>query len=190
MLHKSFLWKTLLALGMIAHSANPAKAEPPAVAERPEYYAVVGIFDLNNDGLSDREALHEIFRSAKVVIDNEVDDQGVRKPADGKIPPRTKYLLVGTIPDPAEAANPQEREAAKRILQHYEAMQTEARKVKVRIVHLADFLTTGPPRSRRFGGPSGIGTGKTSDIYRESHRLKRGIKESRDSTTRPECADQ
>ena len=26
MLHKSFLWMTLLALGMIAHSANAAKA--------------------------------------------------------------------------------------------------------------------------------------------------------------------
>ncbi len=164
------LLSSVFALAFPSDVLN-AFCDPPAVAEKPSpCYSFVGLIDLDNDGSSDRKYLHEKFHSAGISIDNEVDDQGLRKPADRRITTRTKFLIVGTIPDPAQATNAMDREAAKRIARHYREMQAEARKAGVRVVPLAALYRFGS--LHRSGKPVILGpaskssSGKTSRIYR------------------------
>jgi hypothetical protein len=104
----------------------------------------------------------------------------VRKPAGAKITNRTKYLIVGTIIDPAKVTDKTERQTAERVLQQFEKMQDEARKAGVRILRLTDILSFGHrrgwPDSIKNGGKTS--TGKTSGIYKRSTRLRQPDRKS------------
>jgi hypothetical protein len=171
---------SMILLGVLALGEANALAQPPAVAERPAIYSLVGFIDLNGDGISDRITLHELVRKVGVFINDEVDDNGVRKPAGAKITNRTKYLIVGTIIDPAKVTDKSERQAAERVLQQFEKMQDEARKAGVRILRLTDILSFGHrrgwPDSIKNGGKTS--TGKTSGIYKRSTRLRQPDRKS------------
>lgn len=109
-------------------------------AGRVEQFSFVGLLDLDNDGRSDRDLLHQIVATAGAVIDNEVDDDGVRTPEGGSITERTKFLVLGDIPDMAKIARAEDRERAQKIMDHLKDMRKEARLNGVRIVNLNDFL--------------------------------------------------
>lgn len=138
-------------------------------AGRKENFSFVGVIDLDNDGKSDRQQLHELIASAGAAIDNEVDDTGkriryVRFPGESVehdentpgIDVNTKFLVICKIPEIAEAVKEEDKERIERMLKQYKAMQKEAVQQGVRIVRLNDFLTwIGYEPQRRLWVPGG-----------------------------------
>ena len=121
---------------------------------RKENFSFVGIIDLDGDGKSDRQKLHELVAAAGATIDNEVDDDGKRIrymkfPNDfidhGEGVPgidvNTKFLVLGEIPDIALAAKDEDKDRIGRILKHRKTLGDEAQQQGVRIVNLNDFLS-------------------------------------------------
>ena len=76
-----------------------------------EKFAFVGLVDLDNDGVSDRDVLHELVDASNGQIVDEVDDKGERHPPAGGMGVSTKFLVIGKIPDVGES-KPNEVEAA------------------------------------------------------------------------------
>jgi hypothetical protein len=103
-----------------------------------ESFSFVGFVDLDGDGKSDRDRLHEIVAAAGAKIDNEVDDQG-NVHGDG-IDVNTRYLIIGKIPDPTQYAA-EEREAAKRIGAAADKLSEAARRQGVQELSLPMFLS-------------------------------------------------
>ncbi len=121
---------------------------------RRENFSFVGIIDLDGDGKSDRQKLHELVAGAGATIDNEVDDNGKRIrytkfPNDfvdhGEGVPgidvNTKFLVVGQIPDITLAAKDEDKERITRILEKLKQIKAEAQQQGVRIVNLNDWLS-------------------------------------------------
>jgi len=115
---------------------------------RGESISMVGIADLDGDGKSDRDLLHEFVKSSGGTIDNEVDDKGVLF-VDGKIPEeempqlseKTKFLVKGKIPDVGSTADPDQREIINRINRLQKEMDQQARERGIRVISLSDFLS-------------------------------------------------
>ena len=115
--------------------------------KRAETYSIVGIIDLDGDDQSDSARLHEMIKNVGGSIDNEVDEQGVLH-VDGAIPddgrPRltekTKFVVVGKIPDIAERLSQDEIATALKIGGFYKDIEDQARAQGVRIIELKDFL--------------------------------------------------
>ena len=117
-------------------------------------FSFVGIVDLDNDGQSDRQKLHEIVAGAGAAIDNEVDDQGKRirymkfpndfidyvKDEVPGIDVNTKFLVIGEIPDMALAVKDEDKDRIQRIQTHKKHLGIEAKEQGVRVVSLNDFL--------------------------------------------------
>lgn len=121
---------------------------------RKENFSFVGIIDLDGDGKSDRQKLHELVAAAGATIDNEVDDDGrriryMKFPNDfvdhGEGVPgidvNTKFLVLGEIPDISLAAKDEDKDRIGRILKHRKALGDEAKQQGVRVVNLNDFLS-------------------------------------------------
>jgi hypothetical protein len=106
---------------------------------RKEKFAFVGLFDLDNDGIPDREVLHDLVAASGGEIADEVDDKGVRHPTNGNISVGTKFLVVGKIPDAYEA-KPEDKEAYRLIGEAHKKMNQEAQEHGVRVVTIEDFL--------------------------------------------------
>ena len=104
-----------------------------------EKFAFVGLVDLDNDGVSDRDVLHELVDATDSQIVDEVDDKGQRHPPTGNMAVSTKFLVIGKIPD-ASQSKPNEVEAAKKIAEWKTKMVTEAQENGVRVVSMEDFL--------------------------------------------------
>jgi soluble cytochrome b562 len=121
---------------------------------RTESFSFVGIIDLDGDGKSDRQRLHELIAAAGGSVDNEVDDDGKRirytkfpstfvehdENTTG-IDVNTKFLVMGKIPDLALAVKEEDKENIARIIKHRTDLLAEARLQGVRIVNLNDFLS-------------------------------------------------
>jgi hypothetical protein len=161
---------------------------------RRERFAFVGLIDLDGDGESDRDLLHQVVNAAGGEIQHEVDDQGQRTP--GKIDDTTKFLVIGNVPDPNSLSDQKEIAAAIEIGKQHQAMRDEAREQGVRTITLHDFLNymgykprrrvwrpgderpyslTAGSRSTAVGenvGQSRVGTGQTSGLYGNTSRLK------------------
>jgi phage host-nuclease inhibitor protein Gam len=121
---------------------------------RKENFSFVGIIDLDGDGKSDRLKLHELVAGAGATIDNEVDDNGKRirytkfpnefvDHGEGVpgIDVNTKFLVIGQIPDIAQAAKDEDKERITRILEKLKQLKGEAQLQGVRIVNLNDWLS-------------------------------------------------
>jgi hypothetical protein len=104
-----------------------------------EKFAFVGLVDLDNDGVSDRDVLHELVDASNGQIVDEVDDKGERHPPAGGMGVSTKFLVIGRIPDIGES-KPNDVEAAKKIAEWKTKMVTEAQESGVRVVSMEDFL--------------------------------------------------
>jgi hypothetical protein len=164
-----------------AYCDPPRKGARDAVPEksgRQEVFSIVGLIDFDGDGNSDRKLLHELVAASGATLDNEVDDDGVRRPANGKITSKTTMLVFGEFIDPATVTDPKKREVAKRMVRHFHAMRAEARKAGVRSIALLNFTTFSRKLSHRkrhpwlYGDPPSTPTGRTSRFYSRSRRLK------------------
>ncbi len=102
-------------------------------------FAFVGVVDLDGDGKSDRDLLHEVVAASGASIVSEVDDQGNR--SGGKLTEVTKFLVLGKLPN---AEEDYKTDADKKIFEaiqsHNKAMRQEAEEHAVRMVPLSDFL--------------------------------------------------
>jgi hypothetical protein len=120
---------------------------------RKEKFAFVGLVDLDNDGVNDREVLHDLVAASGGEIIDEVDDKGVRHPTAGNISVGTKFLVVGKIPDAYEA-KPDDKEPYRLIGEAHKKMVQEAQEHGVRVVALDDFLNyVGYEPGRRIWRP-------------------------------------
>jgi hypothetical protein len=137
-------------------------------AGRQENFAFVGLIDLDHDGVSDRDVLHDVVAASNARIVDEVDDKGIRHPEQGHINVNTKFLVVGQIPDSSESP-PELQEAHRKIAKLHEKMVQEAQESGVRIVPLGDFLTyVGYEPSRRIWRP---GMTSTWNLRQGSHSV-------------------
>lgn len=105
-----------------------------------EKISIIGFIDLDGDGRSDRDQLHQLLATAGCEIDNEVDDEGFRHPENGQLSVLTRFLVKGTTPDKLEAQTPEEQAKAERFAKLEKEMRQEARENGVRVVKLNDFL--------------------------------------------------
>jgi len=121
---------------------------------RQENFSFVGIIDLDGDGISDRQKLHELVAGAGATIDNEVDDNGKRirytkfpssfvEHGEGVpgIDVNTKFLVIGHLPDITLAIKAEEKERIVRILEKLKQLRGEAQQQGVRVVNLNDWLS-------------------------------------------------
>jgi beta-lactamase regulating signal transducer with metallopeptidase domain len=137
--------------GAISQTARGS--DEHAVDGRNEKLAFVGLIDLDDDGVSDRDVLHGIVMDSNAVIVDEVDDKGQRTPPQGRIDVDTKFLVVGKIPK-VTGSKPHERKAHEQIALWHKTMMEEAREHGVRIISLHDFLShIGYEPSRRISPP-------------------------------------
>lgn len=123
-------------------------------AGRKENFSFIGIIDLDGDGKSDRQRVHELIASAGGAVDNEVDDEGKRirytrfpnefiehdPETTPGIDVNTKFLIIGQIPDIALAVKQEDKDRIERMLKHRKALEKEASQQGVRTVNLSDFL--------------------------------------------------
>ncbi|MBT6157932.1 MAG: hypothetical protein HOK71_22640 [Planctomycetaceae bacterium] len=157
---------------------DPPRKEAREAAKRKsgrnDVFSIVGSIDFDNDGISDRQLLHKHLAATGSTIIDEVDDSGVRRPANGKITPKTTMLVLGELIDPATVTDLKEREVAKRIVRHFHAMRAEAREAGVRTAALMDFVSYSP-RSHRARHPWLYGDlpSKASGIFSRRARLYR-----------------
>lgn len=106
-----------------------------------EFFSFVGILDLDGDEKSDRELLHDLLANAGAAIEVEVDDQGNRIPEGRKLSVKTKFLVIGEIPDPTEFAGFDERQAEiQKIIDEHIALQRESVQQGIKMVTFRDFL--------------------------------------------------
>ena len=69
---------------------------------QPQHFALAGVIDLDNDGISDRARVLDLIRINGGVVDAYVDEAGK---VVGKITPQTKYLIRGPAPEAKGGAN-------------------------------------------------------------------------------------
>jgi hypothetical protein len=162
-------------------------------ANQSESFAFIGLIDLDDDGRSDREYLHDVLASVGAKIQTEVDDDGNR--TGSPINERTKFLVVGEIPALEDQSDNEVKDAINRMHDHLNDLKTEAREQGVRIVTLNDFLAFMgvKPRQRVFRpgdnrpftlkagaqststsdtiGSSRVSSGQTSGLYSKSRRI-------------------
>lgn len=128
---------------------------------RGEVFSVVGIIDLDGDGKDDPDLFKELLATSSASIDNRVDQKGVlwvngKEEDDPKITERTKFLVIGKIPEIADTADPEEIQNIQKILSYRKKLEDAARERGVRVVSLGDFLNyMGYKPQRRLFVPGG-----------------------------------
>jgi len=92
---------------------------------RAEHFGLAGFMDIDGDGESDRQRIHDLIRLGGGVVDAEVTDDGK---VSGKLSINTKYLIYGDEPH-GEAA-----------VTAYGEMKSEAQTLGVHLTKVNDFL--------------------------------------------------
>ena len=135
-----------------AQAAPQAEGSPRTIwkPKRPrhgETYSLVGNMDLDGDDEDDSQQLRELIQGSGGKIDNQVDDQGVLRvggkvPDDGKprVTEKTKFVIVGKIPEIAETTNADEIATILKIAEYRKEIEDQARSQGVRMIRLGDFL--------------------------------------------------
>jgi len=172
-------------------SAGDPIYSPIWAGGRSEHFAFVGLIDFDKDGKSDRETLHRLLKGARAEVELEVDDNGVREPADAKLSENTKFLVLGEVPDPSKfATGDPRRPLVDAIMTQRNALLKEATQTGVRVVKLSDFMaymgfqsqlkTYIPGQVDRFtleqGARSGAirtddATGQTSKLFEKLRKI-------------------
>lgn len=149
---------------------------PAWTAGLDEYFSFVGNGDLNKDGemdARDRKILFDVLANAGAKVDIQIDDSGVREPADAKLTVNTKWLIVGEVGDPTKFQGDEEKiQKVLAVQKQHELLVQEAREQGIKIVSLRDFLIYigWKPESRLYipGSPvkfqlkAGMGAAKTN----------------------------
>jgi hypothetical protein len=120
---------------------------------RTETFAVIGLVDLDQDGVFDRDQFHDILSDAGARLNHEVLDDGTRVRYEGfpdkfinwtedapTLDSDTKYLILADIPDPSLAIREEDVIIRKAISEHLLAMRKEARLKGIEEIRLSDFL--------------------------------------------------
>lgn len=120
---------------------------------RTEKFAMVGVVDLDQDGIPDRQRFHDLVANAGATMTHEIDDDGQRirftkfpnqwvewNEGDPEIDSDTKYLIKAHIPDPALAVLEADKIKRQRISAQLDGMRDEARRLGVEEINLNDFL--------------------------------------------------
>ncbi len=120
---------------------------------RTESFAVIGLVDLDQDGVLDRDQFHDIVTDAGAKLNHEVLDDGTRVRYEGfpdkfinwtedspTLDSDTKYLILADIPDPALALREEDKTIREAISAHLLAMRNEARLKGIEEIRLSDFL--------------------------------------------------
>jgi hypothetical protein len=120
---------------------------------RTETFAVIGLIDLDQDGVLDRDQFHDIVADAGARVNHEVLDDGTRIRYEGfpdkfinwsegspTLDSDTKYLILADIPDPSLAIREEDVIIRKAISEHLLAMRAEARLKGIEEIRLSDFL--------------------------------------------------
>lgn len=106
-----------------------------------EYFSFVGILDLDEDGKSDRDIVRDIISNAGAAVELEIDDQGNRTPEGRKLSVKSKFLVIGDIPDPTEFAGFDERQQEiQKIIDEHGALLKESLQQGIKVVTFRDFL--------------------------------------------------
>jgi hypothetical protein len=121
---------------------------------RVEKFAIIGIIDLDQDGIEDREQFHELVQDAGAKINHEVLDDGSRiryptypgawepwEEGGPELDSDTKYVIKANIPDVALAALEEEKEKRLKISAQLKTMRDEARRLGIEEINLNDFLS-------------------------------------------------
>ena len=145
---------------------------------RTEIFSIVGLIDLDQDGRSDREALHQILATHNARFDNEINDKGqpinesgeiLSEEEQGTISESTKFLIIGEIPDETELPNEDDKIAARAINKQLRRLQNEAIINGVDIINLNEFLSfIGYHPSKRLYKP-----GQSKPYNLESGKIQR-----------------
>ena len=118
-----------------------------------ESFAIVGLVDLDRDGIMDRDRFHDIVTSSGASLSHEVLDDGKRviyqhypeewvEWAEGgpQMSSQTKYLIIADIPDPSQAVQKDEKEKREQIAGQLKAMREEAKRLGIEEIRMNDFL--------------------------------------------------
>jgi hypothetical protein len=105
---------------------------------RKEQFAFCGLIDMDGDGESDRELLHQTLAVYGAEIVTEVDDDGARQ--GDPITEQVKFLVLGKIPDPTEAARPEDAAKYEEMARNRQDLEKEARLHGVQRINLSSFL--------------------------------------------------
>ncbi|MGD9721732.1 MAG: hypothetical protein AB7O59_05405 [Pirellulales bacterium] len=95
---------------------------------RPEHFALVGMMDIDDDGVSDRQRVRDLITMNGGVIDAEVADDGQRT---GKMSINTKYLVRGSEPPAVEGSN---------AIAGWSEINAEAQQMGTRMMNVHEFL--------------------------------------------------
>lgn len=133
-------------------------------AGRQEQFSIVGFVDADGDGESDRAWFHDAVAVAKAVIDNEVDDHGNllvngQPSATGEpnITNKTKFLILGTIPDIGAETNQQKLLEFRKIVDLKKLMIKQAEQSGVEIISLQTFKQfSGAEKPKRVRKPGDL----------------------------------
>jgi hypothetical protein len=96
--------------------------------------AVIGQIDIDSDGKSDRDRLHQKINVAGFVIGDEIDDDGNLLIQDSVNWPSTRFFVIGTF---ERFTDEKHRD---RVIAQLTRMRNEARANGVRTIKLADFI--------------------------------------------------
>ena len=112
------------------------------------YFSFVGTISVDGDNQQDRDLLFAKIRDEGGEVELYVDEQGRRHEGDGELNPdvklssKTKFLVLGDIPDPTDyPTNQPEYEFAQEVLETRQELEKEARQQGIRIVNLPDFVS-------------------------------------------------
>lgn len=131
-------WALLLAVCGLPSGPSCASASD----RMPPRFAIVGFVDFDRDGMSDLPYLRKMIANNGGVVDAVLDSGGV---LEGRLTPRTNYLLMGTLPGDTAPAAAQQRLAA---------FLDRAKRLQVPQVNLQDLVRHG---SRiRAGGADAV----------------------------------
>jgi hypothetical protein len=120
---------------------------------RVEKFAIIGIIDLDQDGIEDREQFHELVQDVGAKINHEVLDDGSRiryprypgafelwEEGGPQLDSDTKYVIKANIPDVSLAALEEEKKKRLKISKQLKTMRDEARRLGIEEINLNDFL--------------------------------------------------
>ncbi|WP_437225464.1 hypothetical protein SH661x_004076 [Planctomicrobium sp. SH661] len=127
--------------------SRPIQADDPIYSpvwtkNAKEYFSFVGIVDMDGDGKSDRELLHNTLENANSGIELEIDDLGNRVPEGAGLSVKSKFLVIGKIEDPADFPGTDEakQEQVRKILDEYAVLTKEALRKGIKVITFNDFL--------------------------------------------------
>ena len=106
-----------------------------------EYFAFVGELDIDGDGRDDRQLVERILENQGAKLDFYVNEDAERVPSNGRISERTKFLVVGDIPDLSSIGTQDDRyDKVKQLEETASELRKEALRFGKRVVGLREFL--------------------------------------------------